>query len=134
MTKPDLSGAYRFNPERSALMIQAPEETLLVLEHREPWLRITRTHVAGGRQDTFSIELTTDGREALASHGELQLAARAYWDGDTLVFDTRIRRAGEEATNVVRYALAPDGASFLADESLRSASLSYDNRWVFDRT
>ncbi len=133
MSKPDLSGSWRFNREKSTLEIEAPDDTRLVIEHREPALRITRTHVSGDKQDTFSIDLTTDGREVLASHGDLRLHARAYWDGDTLVFDTRISRAGEEATNVVRYSLSPDGATFLGEESLRSATINYDNRWILDR-
>ncbi len=133
MAKPDLSGSWRFNREKSTLQIRAPDDSLLVVEHREPSLRITRTHVAGERRDTFSIDLTTDGREVQASHGEMRLRARAYWDGDALVFDTRIEKAGEEASNLVRYALSSDGATFVAEESLRSPSLNYDNLWVLDR-
>ncbi len=133
MPKPDLSGSWRFDRDRSTLQIPAPDDTLVVLEHREPMLRITRTHVSGGARDTFSIELTTDGKVVEVHHGDLSLAARAYWDGDTLVFDTRILRGGEEASNVVRYSVTPDGATFLAEESLRSASLDYDNTWVLDR-
>ncbi len=134
MPKPDLSGRWRFNRARSALEITAPDDTLLIIEHREPAFRLTRTHVSGVHRDTFTIDLTTDGEEVLTTHGDLRLRARAYWDGETLVFDTRIATAGGEATNVVRYSLSPDGRTFFGEESLRSASLSYDNRWVLDRT
>ncbi len=133
MPKPDLSGSWRFNREKSTLEIPAPDDSLLVIEHREPALRITRTHVARDERDTFSIDLTTDGREVLASHGELRLRARAYWDGDVLVFDTRIEKAGEAATNVVRYSPSPDGDTFRAEESLRSESMNYNNLWILDR-
>ena len=103
------------------------------MEHREPALRITRTHISGERRDTFSLDLTTDGRETVLDRGELRIHARVTWDGDTLVFDTRLVRSGEEASNVVRYSLSDEGKTFVAEERFRSASTRYDNLWVLDR-
>ncbi|HKQ59834.1 MAG TPA: hypothetical protein VJS92_01040 [Candidatus Polarisedimenticolaceae bacterium] len=133
MARPDFSGTWRFDRERSRLEIPAPDSTLLVIEHREPALRITRTHVAGDKSETFSIDLTTDGREVDLTGGDVRLRGRAYWDLDTLVFDTQLERGGVSGTNVVRYTLAADGASFTAEERFRSAALNYDNVWVMDR-
>lgn len=42
-------------------------------------------------------------------------------------------RAGEAATNIVRYTLSTDHKSFVADERFRSASLNYDNVWIMDK-
>ena len=133
MPKPDFSGTWKFNPARSRLQIPVPDTTIFVMEHREPALRITRTHIAGERRDTFSLDLTTDGRETAVDRGDLRIHARVTWEGDTLVFDTRLVRAGEEASNVVRYSLSEDGKTFVAEERFRGASLSYDNLWVLDR-
>lgn len=68
-----------------------------------------------------------------AERGDLQIRARAYWDGDTLVFDTRLLRAGDEATNVVRYTLSDNRETLVAEECFRSGSLNYDNVWWLDR-
>lgn len=133
MPKPDFSGTWSFDPGKSKLEISPPESSVFVVEHREPHLRLSRTHVFGGKSDTFTLELTTDGREAVIERGGLRLRARAYWDGDTLVFDSRVARGGEEATNLVRYDLAADRKSFVAEERFRSAKLSYDNTWVLER-
>jgi hypothetical protein len=133
MPKPDFSGTWTFNRDKSRLQIPAPNATVFVVDHTEPALRISRTHFAGDRRDTFSIDLTTDGREVSVDRADVQLRCRAYWDGDTLAFDTRLAREGEEATNAVRYTLSSDGWTFSAEERFRSGSLNYDNVWVLDR-
>jgi hypothetical protein len=101
--KPDFSGTWRFNPEKSALQIPAPDATIFVIEHREPLLHITRTHVVAGKSDATSWSLTprslAAGRRGRMSSG------------------THSRRTG----------------SFVAEERFRSRDLSYDNRWLMER-
>jgi hypothetical protein len=110
-----------------------PDATLFVIDHREPLLRISRTHFAGGKSDSFTIDLTTDDTPVVVDREGTRLRARAYWDDDTLVFDTQIIREGDEASNTVRYSLGAAGESFIAEERFRSRTLSYDNRWVLDK-
>jgi hypothetical protein len=133
MAQTDFSGTWRFNSSKSTLQIAAPDATIFVIDHREPFLRLTRTHVVGQTSDTFELELTTDGKEVTVRRGDLLLRSRAYWEGETLVFDTKLLRAGEEGTNLVRYTLTPDGNSFVAEERFRSDTLNYDNTWVLDK-
>jgi hypothetical protein len=134
MQKPDYTGTWTLNHEKSRLQIPAPDTTVFVVDHHEPALRISRTHVAGDSRDTFSLDLTTDGREVTVDRGEFRLRCRAYWDDDALVFDSHLVRAGDEATNVVRYALSSDRMLLVADEKFRGEALAYDNVWVLDRT
>lgn len=115
------------------LQIAAPDSTLFVVEHREPSLRLSRTHISGESSDTFSLELTTDGQPVTADRDGVNLTARAYWEADTLVFDTKLKRGEDEGSNLVRYRLSETGESFEANESFRSPSLNYDNLWVLDR-
>jgi len=133
MPKPNFSGTWRFNPGKSVLQIMPPDSTLFVIDHREPLLRISRTHVVGGESDTFTLDLTTDGREVTLERGDLRLRARAHWDDATLVFDTKVIRSGEEGANLVRYGLAPNLESLIAEERFRSKTLNYDNTWVLDK-
>ena len=133
MPKPNFTGTWSFNRARSLLQIQAPDATIFVINHREPMLRISRTHIVGETKDRFSLDLTTDGQTVSVERGDVQLRARAYWDGDTLVFDTTLVREGVEATNVVRYTLSESQETFVAAERFRSESLNYDNTWWLDR-
>ena len=134
MPRPDFSGTWGFNSGRSVLQIPPPDSLVFRVDHREPLIRISRTYTAGGKSDTFALELTTDGEEIALDRDDLRLRARAYWEGDTLVFDSTVVRGGEEGTNLVRYNLAADLGSFVAEERFRSERLSYENRWVLERT
>jgi hypothetical protein len=131
--RPNFSGTWKWNPAKSVLQITGPDSTVFVIDHREPFLRISRTHVASGKRDSFTIDLTTDNTQVVLDREGTQLRARAYWKDTTLVFDTKIIREGEEASNTVRYSLDVAGVSFVAAERYRSRTLNYDNRWVLDK-
>lgn len=133
MTRPDLSGRWQYNPRKSLLEIPSPDSTTFVIEHDEPRFHVTRTHVFSEKSDTFSLELITDGEIVEFNHGGLLIRASLQWEGMTLVFDSSLDRDGEQATNIARYELSDDNQVLLAHERFRSKSLSYDNRWVFDR-
>jgi len=132
-TRPDFSGRWRFDPAASALEIPTPEAVEFAIEHREPLFRLSRTLTMAGRADTFAIDLVIGGDNAPVAHGEATLYPEIHWDGDDLVFPTRIVRGNEEATNHVRYHLEGDGSVLVATERLRSPGLNYDNRWVLTR-
>jgi outer membrane protein assembly factor BamB len=131
--KPNFSGAWRFNPEKSKLQIPAPTSSTFRVDHREPEFHLSRTHVYEGKADTWSIDLTTDGKEVVQQEGDRTIHSRLYWEGNELVFDSKIVLKDREATNIVRYQLSEDGKTFTAIERFRGPILKYDNIWVFDK-
>ena len=133
MMPPDFTGTWRFNPSKSTLQIPAPDENTFVVDHRDPVLRLSRTYVIGVTRDTLSIDLTTDGRETVMNRGDVQVRARAFWEGDVLAFDSTVTRAGVTGTNSVRYEMAEGGQSFVARERFRSEPMNYDNVWWMER-
>jgi hypothetical protein len=133
MTLPNFSGTWRFNPLLSSLQIEAPHSSLFVIEHIDPIFRLTRTHVFPQKADTVSIGLKTDGSVVSFTKDDRRIQAHAYWDGESILFESKILRGDEKATNIVRYSLANDGNTIIAEEKLRSPSLNYDNIWILDR-
>ena len=133
MAKPDFTGSWKFNPDKSSLQIPAPESTTFVIDHREPRFHLERTHVFGGNSDTFCIDLITNGEAVVRAHAGFEINASLYWKAETLVFDSKLEREGEQATNIVRYSLSDDGQSFIAIEQFCGKEYSYENTWVFDR-
>jgi hypothetical protein len=131
--KPNFSGTWKMNLEKSRLQTPAPDSSTLTIDHKEPSFRLSRTHVVKERPDTFSIGLTTDGKELVTNDPGETAYNRCYWEGDTLVFAARIVRKDREATNVVKYSLSPDGKQLTANEQFRGPIVKYDNIWVFDR-
>ena len=133
MPKPNFTGTWKFNPAKSVLQITQPDETIIVIDHQEPFFRITRTHKVDKKSDSFTVELTTDGKKISIDQPEVRLRARAYWDDDALVFDSDLVRGSEAATNVVRYSFGEDLNSIVAEEQYQSKNLNYKNVWVLDK-
>jgi hypothetical protein len=132
--RPDYSGTWTFNAAKSRLQIQAPDRSVFVVEHREPSFGLTRTHLFQGQQDTWGIELTTDGREVVRVEPGRTLRCRLAWDDDALAFEARILLPdGVEIVDRVKYVMAADRLSITAHESYRGGGQHADNVWVLER-
>ncbi len=132
--KPDLSGTWVFNAEKSKLQIQIMlEGATFTIDHKEPDFRFSRVFIVAGQESTLSYTLTTDGKEKVEEQMDRMVHSRMYWDGDVLVLDERtVLKDGREATNVVRYSLRDGGKTLVAEEKFRGPIRKYDNLWVAD--
>ena len=131
--KLNFTGTWKANFAKSKLQIRAPESTVFIIEHNEPRFRLSRTHVFQGQSDTWSIELTTDGKEVVRKEKERTLYCRMRWQGDALVFSVRIVLPDGEARDRVKYVLSPDGETFTAFEHYRSRTARVDNVWILEK-
>lgn len=132
--KPNFSGTWKATFAKSKLQIKAPESTVFVIDHHDPRFRLSRTHTAEGKSDTWGIELVTDGREIVREEAGRTLYCRLSWEGEALVFSVRIRmHDGEEMTDQVRYVMAANRQSFTAYESYRGCAMQADNVWILER-
>ena len=133
--KPDLSGTWVLNLAWCQLEYPAKlDGGTITIEHKDPAFRFSRTFVAGGKDDSASYELTTDGREKVVAEAGRTTTSRMFWDGDVLVLDERIVLAdGRTATNTVRYSLHEGGRMLIAEEKFRGPIHKHDNVWVADR-
>ncbi len=132
-THPDFSGVWSADFGRSSLEIQAPTSTEFTIRHEEPSLVLSRTHRAAGYEDTFTLELLTDGREQSIRKGDAEIRCRCTWQGESLRFESRILGGGAEALNIVVYTLSEDGRGIVTDERYSGPDRSYRNRWVLVR-
>lgn len=133
--KPNFSGEWVLNKAKSTLVKQLAgiEKGVIRIEHHDPVFKFHRTFTTGGKDDNFLYELTTNGKEIVGEEGNRKLYSRLYWDGDALVYATRIVLPQGEATNVVHYRLLANGRELHVKERFRGPKLSYDNLWVLDK-
>lgn len=133
--KPDFSGVWVVNPQKSQLAAWAKfDSTTITIDHKEPHFKFHRLSVKAGKVDEVSYEVTTDGVEKVEKEGGRVNHNRLSWDGDVLVFESRmVLPNGREATDVVRYTLKDGGKTFVADEKFRGPVVKYDDLWVADR-
>ena len=133
LPKPDFSGTWKFDPERSSLQMQSPDASTFIIEHRDPSWRLERTHVFGERSDTLTLELTTDGEPTTFTLHGWEVESRLRWEDSSLVFHSTMRREGRLTTVEVRYRLEDDGRTFVAEEHMESEETTHDNLWVFEK-
>jgi hypothetical protein len=131
--KPNFTGHWKLNLEKSQLQVPRPTSSLFEIEHCEPNFHLTRTHVYRTDSNTISMDLTTDGIEYPQKFGELRALTRLYWKGSVLVLDMKVSIHGDQGTNVDYYSLRDGGRTFVAVERWRSSKQRHDNVWVFDR-
>jgi len=133
--KPDFSGTWRFNPEKSRLEITVPKQSdlIFVIEHENSRFKMTRVLTQGEKTDTLSWEVAIDGKEHHRMDGEFESWGRMTWMGEELVLESRLARRGERGTNVAHYRLADGGKTFVAAEWNHMPSSQHHNLWVFDR-
>ncbi len=132
-TRPNFTGTWLLDKTRSKLQVPVPDSSMFVITHSDPSFTLSRTHVVKGTPDTFSISLTTDGKEvALSEPGETSYNL-CRWRGEHLVFQSRIVRGTREATNAVTYSISSDHNVLTAQERFIGPRLRYHNTWVFTR-
>jgi len=107
--RPDFSGVWEMNLERSILRGPAPKRILIKIEHREPRLvqQIHLTNAAGIEQRlTFSYET---GAETTNFVGEATVLTHARWEGTELVIESRMKTPGREFHFKDHWSLSDDG-------------------------
>ena len=133
--KPDFSGEWQLNRQASTLSpVVAPvaQTGTLRIEHMEPSFKCQMTIVFDGKPFETKYELLSDGREIVGSERGRQTRSALRWDGDALVFTSRVEIPNGEITISFRYELQDGGRRLQASEQLPGGR-DQDNVWVFER-
>lgn len=103
--KPDFSGRWELDAEKSQLRPTKWTSLAMVIEHQEPKLKINMIlKYPQGPDYTYQIPLTTDGNAASVDMGKNARAYRANWVGANLVI-----KWNEDGERKETWSLAQDG-------------------------
>jgi len=107
--RPNFSGVWKLNLEKSVLRGPAPKRILVSIEHQEPALRqrVLITH-ADGREQRATFVLQT-GAETINAIGGAAMRTRAWWEEMELVIESRMKRQDREAHFKDHWSLSADG-------------------------
>ena len=108
-SRPDFTGVWEMNFERSILRGSTHSRILMRIEHVEPRLiqRIQLTNADGTEQQvTFTYET---GAETTNPVGEATARAHARWEGTELVIESRMKTPGREFHFKDHWSLSDDG-------------------------
>lgn len=104
-TKPDFSGAWKMNREKSKFAGVGPDAILIKIDHKEPALIEDWSLSTPDGAFSFKGKYTTDGKEALQEVMGRMAMTNAKWEGDTLVIEYK----SEEKPLKRKITLSADG-------------------------
>lgn len=120
-TKPDFSGAWKMNKEKSKFAGDGPDAILIKVDHKEPALTEDWSVSTPEGQRTFTAKYTTDGKETEQEVlGGRRAMTNATWDGDALVikfksgggfFNRKITLSADGKTMMVVATQSRDGGN-----------------------
>jgi len=137
-TKPDFSGDWKLNVEKSALgPLPAPVFLLEKIEHKDPDLNVTTHTLTLPQSDvTYEAKYTTNGKECLNKFGDqINLKSKLVWDHQTLVVDTDMTDASGAHLMTLKgkWTVSADGKVLTQAEHIDSPQGPIDVTYVFDK-
>jgi hypothetical protein len=86
-TKPDFSGSWKMNREKSKFERGGPDNLLIKIDHKEPaFVEDWKMSTPNGER-AFQAKYTTDGKETEQEVMGRTAKTSAKWDGDALVIE-----------------------------------------------
>ncbi|MGE0128668.1 MAG: hypothetical protein AB7U82_11360 [Blastocatellales bacterium] len=86
-TKPDLSGTWKMNPEKSKFANGGPDGLLIKIDHKEPALTEAWSISTPNGERSFEAKYTTDGKETEQEVMGRTAMTSAKWEGAALVIE-----------------------------------------------
>jgi hypothetical protein len=109
-TRPNFSGEWKLNTAKSNFgQMPAPSSLTQKIAHNDPDLKV-QTAQTGDFDLNTDFSFTTDGKECQNSVGnDFHMTSTVTWQGDILVFDSKLDFQGNAMTGTDKWSLSPDG-------------------------
>jgi hypothetical protein len=116
--KPNFSGDWTLNMDKSNLGPMPPPQSMTrKVEHNDPSMTMTQATVGSPQGDqTFTLKISTDGKETTNEMMGTQAKTKATWEGDTLVINVVLEVQGTEVKLTEKWSLT-DGGKTLTDNT-----------------
>ena len=107
--RPDFSGVWEMNFEKSVMRGLAPKRILMTIEHREPRLiqQVLLTN-ADGTEQRMNFTFATDAETANPVGGSVA-QTRAWWEGTELVIESKMKLPGRDVYYKDYWSISGDG-------------------------
>jgi hypothetical protein len=133
-TKPDFSGVWKMNREKSKFPAMFPameniRDIVSKIEHKEPNVSIFTTITGVDGDQTFEAKYTTDGKETNVKLPFVSVKATAKWEGDALAVEGK----AEEYNVRGKYTLSADGKTLTIASHVSTPNGDVDGIAVFEK-
>jgi len=134
--KPNFSGTWRLNVQRSGPILPRGLEALtLFIHHDGPLIRSSEIRTVSGQvRKSAESDAYTDGRERV-SHpkpGSIEKVKQG-WSGDALLKHWELSEEGKTYVSDIRQTLSEGGNVLVMSEHYRESRLERIRDWVFEK-
>jgi hypothetical protein len=132
--KTNFSGTWKLNTSKSDFgMIPGPDSRTDVIDHKDPSLKVSVTAEGAQGKQQYTVNYTTDGKEAVNSLPGREMKSILSWQGKSLVVDTKLKFQGNDVTVKSTWTLSDDGKTLTQNAHLASAMGETDQKLVFEK-
>ena len=110
-TRPNFSGEWKLNTSKSNFgQTPAPSSLTQKIAHNDPDLKVQTAQTMAFGDINTDFSFTTDGKECQNAMGnDFHMTSTVKWEGDVLVFDSKMDFQGNALTGTDKWTLSPDG-------------------------
>jgi hypothetical protein len=133
--KPNYTGTWKLNVSKSDFgPIPGPDTRTDVIEHDDPVLKVSTAQDGGpqGKQE-FTLNLTTDGKEATNTPGGLEVKSTGGWEANNLVVNTKLKFQDNDVAIKTTWQLSEDGKTLTQSAHLTTPMGELDQKMVFEK-
>ncbi len=132
--KPNVTGTWKLNVAKSDFgALPGPESRTDVITHKDPALSNSVSVVGAQGKQEYTLNYTTDGKEALNKIGERELRSTLKWVGNDLAVSVKTTYNGADVTAEGTWVLAPDGKTLTISVHYASAMGETDQKLIFEK-
>jgi hypothetical protein len=132
--KPDFSGTWKLNVAKSDFgQLGGPTGRTDVITHKEPSISNNVTvETAEGKQE-YTVNYTTDGKEATNKIGPREVKSTLKWVGSELKINAKFLYNEMDVTAEYTWSLSPDGKTLTISAHFTSSMGDADQKFVFEK-
>jgi hypothetical protein len=132
--KPDFSGTWKLNVAKSDFgPLPVPESRTDVITHKEPSLSNSITAQGAQGKQEYTVNYTTDGKEAQNKVGPRDMKSTLKWVGNSLVITSKFVFNDADVTTEATWTLSPDGKTLTVNGHFSSSMGDADQKLVFEK-
>ena len=133
-SKPNFSGAWKLNVEKSDYgPMPAPTSLTDKIVHEDPSLKISRSQTGQQGDATYDLSFTTDGKQNSNTVRGNSMKSTVAWEGEALIFDSKVEAQGNEITLKDKWTLSPDGKTITINRHAASPQGELDMKLVMEK-
>ncbi len=104
-----------------------------MIEHNDPTLKVSTAQEGAQGKQEYTLNMTTDGKEATNTPGGLEVKSIGGWEANNLVMNIKLRVQDNDVAVKATWLLSEDGKTLTQNQHLSTAMGELDQKMVFEK-